>query len=215
MTFSYLSLSSTMTRRELLIATHNQGKVRELNSLLADLPFQLRSLAEFPEVTEVEETGTTFEDNAVLKARFYRQQTGLCTLADDSGLEVDALNGAPGVRSARYLGSEATDAERMAWLLDELNKTGNHGRRARFVCSIALLFIDSDTPEIFTAICEGHIAYQPHGRHGFGYDPIFVPAGYTQTFGELSAEIKQKISHRARALAAARISLRAHFDTRA
>jgi XTP/dITP diphosphohydrolase len=201
------------TPRELLVATNNPGKLRELTQLLSALPIRLRGLAEFPHVPEVDETGATFAENAVLKACAYSQQIGLWTLADDSGLEVDALGGAPGVFSARYAGAGATDAQRRQRLLAELGSTGDDERRARFVCVIALARPGSSTSDTFTGVCAGRIARQERGDGGFGYDPLFVPDGYEQTFGELPDEVKQFISHRARALAAARDFLSAQLDT--
>jgi len=192
---------------ELLIATSNVGKAREFTYLLADVPFRLRTLAEFPHVPEVAETGATFAENAALKARAYSRQTGLWTLADDSGLEVEALGGAPGLHSARYAGAGATDEERRLKLLAELTRTGDATRRARFVCVIALAQPAENAMQLFTGICTGHVAHTQRGAHGFGYDPIFVPDGYAATFGELSDEVKQHISHRARALAAAKAYL--------
>ncbi|HEV2798859.1 MAG TPA: XTP/dITP diphosphatase [Pyrinomonadaceae bacterium] len=202
------------THSELLIATNNAGKLRELRELLGNLPLRLRQLSEFPHIEEVEETGQTFAENALLKARLYGRQTNLWTLADDSGLEVDALGGAPGVLSARYAGRNATDEERNARLLSELARTGDGRRTARFICVIALFDPATRATEIFNGTCEGHIAEQPRGQHGFGYDPLFIPAGYTQTFGELSEAVKQRISHRARALAAVRVYLDERFPER-
>jgi XTP/dITP diphosphohydrolase len=196
--------------RELLIATHNGGKVREVVSFLDELPLRLRSLAEFPSIGEVEETGTTFNANAALKATSYAAQTGLWTLADDSGLEVDALGGAPGVFSARYGGEGASDAERIARLLGELSRTGDSERRARFVCVIAIADPDARIVHTSTGICEGGIALAPRGTGGFGYDPVFIPDGYQESFGELPMAIKQRISHRARALEAVRSFLLDH-----
>jgi XTP/dITP diphosphohydrolase len=196
---------------ELLIATRNAGKLIEVRSLLSDLPVRLLSLSEFPETTEVEETGETFAENAALKARVYATQTRRVTLADDSGLEVDALGGAPGVFSARYAGEGASDAERNARLLSDLARAIDRTRRARFVCSIAIADAEARVLNISTGICEGRIADEPHGANGFGYDPLFIPDGYAQTFGQLSQEIKKKISHRARALANARAFLLEHF----
>jgi XTP/dITP diphosphohydrolase len=191
--------------KELLIATRNAGKIVEVESLLDGLPLRLRSLAEFPEIGEVEETGTTFAENAALKASNYAAQTRLWTLADDSGLEVEALGGAPGVYSARYAGGAgATDAERNAKLLAELSRTRDAERRARFVCVIAISDPSARLVNSSTGICEGRIALAPRGVEGFGYDPVFIPEGYQQSFGELLPEIKQRISHRARALEAAR-----------
>jgi XTP/dITP diphosphohydrolase len=185
---------------EILVATGNAGKVSEYETLLAGLPVRLRGLREFADVQEVEETGTTFEENACLKAVGYAQQTGRWTLADDSGLEVDALGGAPGVFSARFGGAGLSDAERAEKLLAELKKAENKSRNARFICVIVLA---SETGEIIyqtKGVCEGQIALSYCGVGGFGYDPIFIPSGFTQTFGELSSEIKHKISHRAQAV---------------
>jgi XTP/dITP diphosphohydrolase len=196
---------------ELLIATRNAGKVHEVRPLLEGLPLRLRSLAEFTETTEVEETGATFAENAALKARGYALQTRLWTLADDSGLEVDALDGAPGIYSARYGGEGASDAERVMLLLDELSRTSDTRRRARFVCVIAIADSDARLVNLSTGSCEGSIALAPRGEKGFGYDPVFIPDGYAQSFGQLPSEIKQQISHRARALSAARSFLLNHF----
>ncbi len=204
---------SLMTEpQEILIATRNSGKLQELQELLYGFPFQLRSLNDFPFSTEVEETGSSFADNAVLKAREYARQTGLWTLADDSGLEVDALGGAPGIFSARYGGAGASDADRIAKLLEELSRTKDAARRARFVCVIALTGTQDTEVNTFTGTCAGQIAFEPRGTHGFGYDPVFVPDGYSESFGELPSEIKQEISHRARALKAARLFLLTHFQ---
>ena len=200
-----------VTADELLIATSNKGKMVELRSLLASLPLQLRSLAEFPGIVEVEETGRTFADNARLKARGYAGQTGLWTLADDSGLEVDALGGAPGVFSARYGGAGATDAERVAHLLGELSRRAAKERLARFICVIAVADPQGQIANISTGKCEGQIALAPVGTGGFGYDPVFVPQGYQQTFGELPPEIKGRISHRALALEGALAFLISRF----
>jgi XTP/dITP diphosphohydrolase len=197
---------------ELLIATHNAGKIRELTALLSNLPLRLRRLSEFPQIEEVEETGETFAANAELKARLYSRQTNLWTLADDSGLEVDALNGAPGVLSARYGGANATDAERNALLLAALNGTDEPQRTARFTCAIALHEPKAKTTKLFAGTCEGRISRQPRGNNGFGYDPLFIPKGYAQTFGELPDELKQQLSHRARALLAVRAYLNGLFS---
>ena len=197
---------------ELLIATHNNGKIRELKRFLSSLPVRLRQLSEFSQITEVEETGKTFAENAELKARLYSRQTGIWTLADDSGLEVDALNGAPGVLSARFGGTDASDRERIARLLALLSLTGDEDRSARFICAIALYEPEGETAEIFNGVCEGFISQYPRGSNGFGYDPLFIPSGYAYTFGELPDEIKQQLSHRARALIAVRIYLTERFS---
>lgn len=196
---------------ELLVATNNAGKVRELSQLLSGAPLRLRLLTEFDGVEEAEETGTTFAENAVLKALHYSAHAGLLTLSDDSGLAVDALGGAPGVYSARYGGSDATYAERMAKLLAEVEAAGGEQRSARFVCVIAVADPSDDTIETFEGVCEGRIAHAPRGTGGFGYDPLFIPEGFDQTFGELPEQVKHSLSHRARALARAVRYLRARY----
>lgn len=198
---------ATHTSLQLLIATHNAGKVKELRSLLAGLPVCLRSLQEFARIPEVVETGATFADNAALKAVAYAQATQLLALADDSGLEVEALDGAPGVLSARYAGENATDAERTARLLHNLDSTGDKSRRARFVCAIAIADPNGNLIYASQGICAGHIAARPSGTGGFGYDPIFVPDNYDESFASLPPAIKEQISHRARALQSARAFL--------
>jgi XTP/dITP diphosphohydrolase len=195
----------------LLIATRNPGKLPEIRSILSGFPILLRSLAEFPETPDVEETGSTFAENAELKARTYAIATSCCTIGDDSGLEVEALGGAPGVYSARYAGPGASDSDRVELLLQELARTGDSERRARFVCVVALADPDGRVAGSFTGTCEGRISYTPRGYNGFGYDPVFVPDGYDQTFGELESDVKDQISHRARALKALQSYL---FDSR-
>ncbi len=183
---------------ELVIATRNVGKVKELAELLADLPIRLHNLNNFTNNFEPEETGATFAENAALKARSYALQTGVRALADDSGLEVEALNGAPGIFSARYAGIAASDQDRIEKLLAELGD--NENRRARFVCAMAVADEKGDIEFTAEGICEGRIAFTASGNGGFGYDPIFVPDGFSETFGELSNEVKQQISHRKRAI---------------
>jgi XTP/dITP diphosphohydrolase len=196
---------------ELLVATNNSGKVRELSQLLSDFPLRLRLLDEFQGIDEAEETGETFAENATIKALHYSARAGLLTLSDDSGLSVDALGGAPGVRSARYAGREATYAERMSKLLGELDATGDDERRARFVCVIAVADPSAGALHTFEGTCEGRIARAPRGAGGFGYDPLFIPDGHEQTFGDLPAEVKHTLSHRARALHQAARHLRELF----
>jgi XTP/dITP diphosphohydrolase len=196
---------------ELLVATSNPGKIHEIESLLEALPLRLRSLNEFPSIREVAETGATFAENAVLKATGYARQTRLWTLADDSGLEVEALAGAPGVFSARYAGPQASDAARIELLLERLSQTHDSRARARFVCVIAIASPEAQVANVAYGLCEGHIVDAPRGSNGFGYDPIFVPDGYQQTFGELTDEVKRSISHRARALLATNSFLRQRF----
>ena len=182
---------------ELAIATKNVGKIKELGELLENLPLKLRSLNDFPNTFEPKETGATFVENAILKAKSYAEQTRSWALADDSGLEVEALNNAPGIFSARYAGETATDKERIEKLLKELNGTQN--RAARFVCAMAIANETGKIKFIAEGICSGKIALAATGANGFGYDPIFIPDGFSATFGELSGDIKQQISHRARA----------------
>ena len=183
---------------EILIATRNAGKIKELEELLAAMPFRLRGLNSFSNVFDPEETGVTFAENAVLKAKSYALQTKLLSIADDSGLQVEALNGAPGVFSARYAGENAGDQERIEKLLQELSN--NQKRRARFVCVMAVADEKGDVKFIEEGVCSGTIALSARGAHGFGYDPIFIPDGFSKTFGELSSGIKQQISHRGRAV---------------
>ena len=197
-----------MSRQVLVIATRNSGKLLELSELLRDLPFTLRDLNSFPLIGPVEETGATFAENASIKARAYAQQTRLMTLADDSGLEVRALDGEPGVRSARYAGDGASDAQRTNRLLAELAKLSSTDRTARFVSAVAIANTEALTLHVAIGTCEGRIASAPRGLNGFGYDPVFIPNGYDQTFGELSSEVKNQVSHRGRALKGARNFLR-------
>lgn len=186
--------------RSLLLGTRNPGKVIEIESILANSGWSFSSLQEFPDVGEAEENFTTFAENAIAKAQFYASATGLCALADDSGLEVAALNGAPGVFSARYAGAHASDADRRALLLSELTKLGDVDRRARFVAVVAISQPNGHVLNISEGICNGTITFAPRGTGGFGYDPLFIPDSYNQTFAELPDTIKNQISHRARAL---------------
>lgn len=189
-----------MTKPELLIATYNSGKLRELRELLGEHQFALADLHSFPAVEVVAETGRTFAENAELKATGYAKQTGLMTLADDSGLEVSALDGLPGVTSARYAGDGASDAERVDKLLCELAKITRSDRAARFVSTIVIADRTGAILHESSGICVGEIADGPRGENGFGYDPIFIPAGFTETFAELPSEVKNQISHRGQAL---------------
>lgn len=184
---------------QILVATKNVGKVKELKRLFADLPLRLRHLNEFSGVVEAEEPGATLAENAVLKAQSYALQTGIWALADDSGLEVEALGGAPGVFSARFAGENATDEEKIQKLHDELNIRQDENRRARFVCMMAVSDEKGEIKFLTEGICAGRIALTPKGANGFGYDSIFIPDGFSQTFAELSNETKGKISHRAQA----------------
>ena len=184
----------------LLLGTRNPGKVKEITNILADSGWLLCFLTAFDDVEPPEENGETYADNAILKARAYAVATGLFALADDSGLEVAALAGAPGVFSARYAGEIASDADRRELLLSELGKTGNKDRSARFVAVVAIAAPDGTLLNVSEGICEGTITFTPRGHGGFGYDPLFIPDGYDQTFAELPENIKNRISHRALAL---------------
>ena len=195
------------TPRQLLIATSNEGKRVEIQQLLSDLPISLFDLRNFPAIELIAETGNTFVENASLKAIGYATQTGLLTLADDSGLEVDALGSAPGVRSARYTGESASDAARIELLLSTLACVDESKRSARFVAAVVIANSQREILNLSVGECEGRIALAARGRGGFGYDPVFVPNGGDLTFAELRPAIKNQISHRARALAATRAYL--------
>lgn len=195
------------TPRRLLIATSNEGKRAEIQLLSSDLPFSLVDLRDFPAIELIAETGTTFVENAALKAIGYAAETGLLTLADDSGLEVDALGGAPGVRSARYTDESASDAERIEALLAALAFVDETKRSARFVSAVVIADSNRDILNVSVGECEGRIAFATRGDGGFGYDPVFIPNGSCLTFAELKPGIKNQISHRARALAATRAYL--------
>ncbi|MCS6801404.1 MAG: RdgB/HAM1 family non-canonical purine NTP pyrophosphatase [Chloroflexota bacterium] len=187
----------------LLIASTNPGKLRELRQALADLPYRLVTPADLGIRASVEEIGTTFEENAILKATAYAAMGECLALADDSGLEVDALGGAPGVESARFGGPGLDDAGRVRLLLEQLADLPPERRSARFV---ALIAIADPTGSVvtFRGVCEGIITTMPRGTGGFGYDPIFQPRGETRTMAELTLEEKQRLSHRGQAIAAAR-----------
>ena len=190
--------------KKLLIGTGNVGKLREIKTILGDVPYELVSLADFRDTETPEENGATYRANAMLKAQSYARQTGLLTLADDSGLEVEALNWAPGVLSARYAGDDASDAERRSLLLSELTKQAHETRTARFVCVVAIADSSADVINVCEGISEGRLTDVERGLGGFGYDPLFVPNGYDLTFAELPDAVKNEISHRGRALAKAR-----------
>ncbi|MBE9503213.1 MAG: XTP/dITP diphosphatase [Proteobacteria bacterium] len=184
---------------DIVIATRNPGKVRELQSLLDSVDVHLLSLDDFDQIGEVEETGNTFEENALLKATEVAKATGYVTIADDSGLMVDVLDGRPGVLSARYAGDNASDSDNNKKLLNELKDLPLEKRDAAFVCVIASA--DPKGKHILTrGVCRGKIALEEKGQGGFGYDPLFFPAQYDCTMAEISPEIKNSISHRALAV---------------
>ena len=193
---------------ELVVATRNRHKTREIQHIL-EPEFKVRDLGAHPEVSEIRESGTSFEENAKLKALAASRQLPAMVIADDSGLEVDALGGAPGIYSARYAGANATERDKIDKLLRELARvraTGD-GRRARFRCVVALAR-NGDLLGTFEGIVEGRIANDVRGDGGFGYDPIFIPEGLEQTFGELPTKVKNTISHRAKAIRALAVRLR-------
>ena len=189
---------------QILAATTNKHKIQEFQAMLDASADSSRVCIISPETIkgfpEIIENGTTFEENARIKAGQAARYADMAAFADESGLEVAALGGAPGIYSARYGGENATYAEKMAKLLKELENVDD--RRARFVCVIALAY-RGDIVETFRGEVTGRIAFEPHGTDGFGYDPIFIPDGYDKTFGELGEDVKSKISHRARAFALA------------
>lgn len=182
----------------LLIGSGNRDKAKELQRLLEGLPYDVRCLADYGAVDEPEETGATYEENAALKAVYYGQHFGLSCVADDSGISVDAIGGAPGVYSARYAGENCTYADNNEKLLGELIGVPDEQRTARFVCCAAL-YRDGHPIHIERGEVEGCIIHAPRGDRGFGYDPIFVPDGTDKTFAEMSREEKQSFSHRGRA----------------
>ena len=192
----------------LVLATGNPGKVRELRDLLVGIPFEIRTLADFPPFEMPEETGDTYAANALIKARATAAHTGVLALGDDSGIEVAALDGAPGVRSARFGGPGLDDRGRVKHLLRLVEAVPDHARTVRFVCVIALVGADG-RESLVEGTCEGRITREPRGAGGFGYDPVFFYPPLAGTFGELSDEQKATVSHRGRAAAAARAALQA------
>lgn len=197
----------------IVLATRNKKKVEEIKRIVKDMPISLYTLNDFPDCPEVEEDGKTFEENAVKKARAVSRHTNMPALADDSGLEVYALNGAPGVLSARYAGENADDRKNTEKLLNEMRSVPDGKRGARFACCIALAFPVGDSSvatrtetlgdemvETFTGYSEGSIGREPKGSNGFGYDPVFYPAGCKRTFAEMDDAEKDSLSHRGAAL---------------
>lgn len=190
---------------KILLATTNKGKIREISRILRGLSLDIVSLRDIENIKPAKETGKSFTANARIKAKVYFRQTRYRTLAEDSGLQVDCLGGKPGILSARYAGPDATDADNVDKLLREMRGVKARDRTARFVSIIAI----TDGRRIWIAAgkCEGRIATRAAGQSGFGYDPVFIPEGHGTTFARLGPEIKNKISHRAQALAKARVTL--------
>ncbi|MFZ5996365.1 MAG: XTP/dITP diphosphatase [Nitrospirota bacterium] len=187
---------------DIVLATRNRKKAEELSRILGDLDVRILTLDDFPSCPEVIEDRDTFEGNAIKKAAAIAQCTGTMAVADDSGLEVAVLNGAPGVLSARYAGEHADDAANLEKLLGEMRNVPDGQRGARFVCCIALAAPASGEEEVktFFGFVEGTIGREPKGQRGFGYDPVFYPEGHARTFAEMGPEEKDALSHRRRAL---------------
>ena len=181
---------------KIVLASGNKNKYREMKEEFLPIGIELLFGGDFEKPLDVEETGETYEENALLKARAWAESTGLPAMSDDSGLEVEDLGGIPGVHSARIIGG--SDADRTAWLLEQTS--GKENRKAKFVSCIAVVFPDRKEPVICERECPGTLAEHAAGASGFGYDPIFIPKGYDKTFAELGDETKKKISHRALAI---------------
>ncbi|MFC1831118.1 XTP/dITP diphosphatase [Thermodesulfobacteriota bacterium] len=189
----------------LVLATTNQNKVSEFKQFVADFPVEIKSLSDFGPLPEAIEDGSTFDENAYKKALHYSKVLGIPAIADDSGLAVEALSGAPGVRSARYAGDDATDQDNCRKLLAEMK--GETNRKAAFVCVLSIA-VPSGPALTYEASCEGTILDAPRGSNGFGYDPLFYYESFGKTFAEISMEEKNKVSHRGKVL----MELSAEFD---
>lgn len=186
--------------QRIVLASNNAGKVREFNQLLSNSNFEVVPQSEF-DVTEVEETGLTFVENAILKARNAAEHTGLPAFADDSGLEVDALDGAPGIYSARFAGTGASDLQNLEKLLADIKDVPDAQRTARFQCLMVYMRHAKDpTPQIFQGTWEGRILHTPQGDNGFGYDPVFFVPTHNCSSAELEPDVKNSLSHRGQAL---------------
>jgi XTP/dITP diphosphohydrolase len=183
---------------KIILATRNQGKIREIQPMLDNNTFEINNLSQFPAIPEVIEDGITFQENALKKATAVFEATGIISLADDSGLEVDYLKGEPGVYSSRFAGENATDAENNRKLLRLLDGIPPEKRTARFHC--VMILKTAQQAYTFEGTCKGIILQEPRGNHGFGYDPLFYVPEYQQTFAELDSHIKNQISHRGMAL---------------
>jgi XTP/dITP diphosphohydrolase len=195
-----------LSKPKILLATNNRAKVKEYTKLLQGIPYRIVSLEDMHISEQVEETGTSFEENAILKAKRYAELSGLTTIADDSGLEVDALGGEPGVRSARYAGEGASDKERIDFLLNKLVDVPWEKRLAQFRCVIAIAYPDGEV-QICQGQCRGILTFKPLGDNGFGYDPVFYLPDLHKTMAELSMSEKNAISHRGKAAEEARKAL--------
>jgi XTP/dITP diphosphohydrolase len=183
----------------LIAATKNKGKLEEITQLLAQFPYEIVSMEQIGIVDNIEENGSTFEENALIKAKSIWKVTGETVIADDSGLEVDYLDGAPGIYSARYAGEGAADADKNRKLLDAMEGVPADKRTARFVCAIAVVFADGTSVSV-RGVCEGYIVTKPSGSNGFGYDPLFCVPEFGMTIAQMDSDIKNSISHRGNAL---------------
>jgi XTP/dITP diphosphohydrolase len=192
-----------ITKPRLLLATTNKGKIKEYSILLSGIPYEILTPADCGITADVKEDGETYEQNALLKATTMASLSCLLTLADDSGIEVEALGGEPGIKSARYAGENKTDADRNAFLLARLNEAPDIRRNAQFRCVIAIA-VPNGRVEVFSGTCQGIITKEPRGVHGHGYDPIFYVPELKKTMAELTLEEKNRVSHRARAAEKAR-----------
>jgi XTP/dITP diphosphohydrolase len=201
-----------MMAHNLLIATRNNKKKKELQSILGEWDVKLLTLDDIEAIPEIEEDGTSFQENAIKKARVSAELSGYITLADDSGLVVDALGGAPGIYSARFAGPEANDADNNRKLLDLMKGIKEGERTARFICVIAVA-APTGLVKTVEGICEGKIGTDGRGQGGFGYDPLFIPEGFHKTFAELGDDEKNRISHRGRALQEAKYLLQTVLGT--
>lgn len=186
--------------QKFVVATQNMGKLREIKQILSELPYTVTSMGELGIDDEIEENGTTFEENALIKAKYIAEHTGEIAMGDDSGLEVDHLGGAPGIFTARFAGEGASDSQKMEKLLGLLDGVPFEQRKARFVCAIAVAFPDGHSFCV-RGICEGYINEKPIGENGFGYDPIFYVEEFGCTTAQMTDALKHSISHRGRALA--------------
>jgi XTP/dITP diphosphohydrolase len=196
--------------KKFIIASKNKGKLLEFKKILHNLSDHIISMEEAGILEEIEETGSTFEENSMIKARSVFQVTGGIVVSDDSGLEIDALDGAPGVFSARFAGEKASNEDRIQKVLELLTGVPEEKRVARFVCSISVIF-DENTFFQTKGVCEGRISLRPEGVNGFGYDPIFYLPQYKKTMAEISSEVKNTISHRAKAVDLMKLELKKYF----
>ena len=197
--------------KQIVLATKNKGKIKEFSRLLADVEVEILGMDSFPHIVPVEETGATFAENAILKAEQVANETGLIAIADDSGLVVDCLDGAPGVYSARYAGDHGDDKANNLKLLAVMKNIPTDRRQGRFHCAIAISQPGGQTI-VVEDVCQGCIAYKEEGDNGFGYDPLFIPDGFKKTMGQMEQDEKNKISHRAKAVAKAVATLKKLID---